>query len=107
MVPINYAPYWFDQQPTWEQVPQNVLMFEGLEEYLPDGFSFSGEGYVLDWEAWRVPDGLPDQPNASEVLAVSVITGERALGQAVIDLLGGPLSHYVLDDRYTFVVTSR
>ena len=38
---------------------------------------------------------------------MSVITGERALGQAVIDLLGGPLSHYVLDDRYTFVVTSR
>lgn len=80
---------------------------EGLEPYLPEGFDLQGEGYRLDWERWRVPDGLPDDPRPGELLAVSVVTSERGLGQAVTDLLGGTLPHYALDDRYTFVVAPR
>jgi hypothetical protein len=76
----------------------------GLQPYLPDGFSFDGEGYRLDWENWLLPDGLPDDPDLGEILAISVVTDEPALGQAVTDLLGGALNHYVLDDRYTFVL---
>lgn len=80
---------------------------EGLEPYLPEGFDLQGEGYLLDWESWRVPGGLPDHPEPGELLAVSVVTSERALGQAVTDLLGGTLPHYALDDRYTFVLAPR
>lgn len=80
---------------------------EGLEEYLPEGFDLQGEGYRLDWERWRLPDGLPGDPEPGELPAVSVVTGEPALGQAVSELLDGTLPHYALDDRYTFVLTPR
>ena len=34
----------------------------GLAEYLPDGFSFDGPGYRLDWENWVLPNGMPQNP---------------------------------------------
>lgn len=79
----------------------------GLAPHLPDAFRFQGEGYRLDWERWELPDGLPGDPGPGIVVAVSVVTGDEALGQAVVELLDGALPHYVLDDRYTFVLFRR
>lgn len=34
--PLNYSPYWHDNEPSWENRPVHVLMTEGLEdEYTP------------------------------------------------------------------------
>lgn len=76
----------------------------GLAEYLPENFSFEGAGYSLDWENWVLPDGLPQDPAARGVLAVSVVTEDRDLGFALGDILGGGMAHYALGDAYTFVI---
>lgn len=76
----------------------------GLEAYLPDGFRFDRAGYRLDWENWALPGGLPRDPGAGTLLGISVVTEDMALGQAVLDLLGGAMTAYALGDTYTFVV---
>lgn len=79
----------------------------GLAEYLPDNFSFQGLGYRLDWENWVLPGGLPQDPEARGILAVSVVTEDRELGEALGDILGGGMAHYALGDAYTFVIERR
>jgi type II secretory pathway pseudopilin PulG len=79
----------------------------GLADYLPDNFSFEGAGYSLDWENWVLPGGLPQDPDARGILAVSVVTPDRELGQALGDILGGGMAHYALGDAYTLVVERR
>ena len=76
----------------------------GLEPYLPEGFTFFRQGYDLDWENWVLPLGLPQAPGAQALLAISVVTDDRELGQAMVDLLGGAMAHYTLGESYTFVV---
>lgn len=76
----------------------------GLEDFLPEGFSFFRMGYSIDWENWVLPSGLPQSPGTKKLLAISIVTDDRALGQALVDVLGGAMAYYVLSDSYTFVV---
>jgi hypothetical protein len=76
----------------------------GLEEYLPEGFRFFRMGYDLDWENWVLPNGLPRAPGTQALLGISIVTDDRELGQAMVDLLGGAMAHYTLGGSYTFVV---
>ena len=76
----------------------------GLEEYLPEGFSFTRAGYLLDWENWVLPNGLPQHPATGILLGVSISTDDAELGNAVVDLLGGTMAHYTLGNSYTFVI---
>jgi hypothetical protein len=76
----------------------------GLEAYLPEGYRFDRAGYRIDWENWLLPNGLPSNPEAGVLLGISIVTEDRELGQAVIDLLGGGMANYTLGDKYTFVV---
>lgn len=76
----------------------------GLEEYLPEGFDFVRAGYRLDWENWVLPNGLPKDPESGVLLGISIVTEDRALGQAMVDLLGSAMASYTLGDTYTFVV---
>lgn len=73
----------------------------GLELFLPEGFSLDQGEYLLDWDNLPLPDGLPGDPSARRLLAVTLVTPDRELAQAVETLLGG--AHYVVGDRYTFV----
>ena len=50
------------------------------------------------------PNGLPKDPGSGVLLGISVVTEDRELGQAVLDLLGNSMAHYTLGDIYTFVV---
>lgn len=75
----------------------------GLAPYLPEAFDFQGPGYVLDWDVWPLPDGLPGAPGTRLLLAVTVVTEDRALGLAVAEAMGGG-THFSLGSRYTFLV---
>ena len=77
-----------------------------LEPYLPGGFDFDRGEYLLDWENWTLPAGLPNHPNTSMLLGISINTSDAALGQAVVELLGSANAHYSLGETYTFVVES-
>ncbi len=54
----------------------------GLEEFLPDGFTFSTPDYVLDFDNWSA--------KGSSVfdIGLTYISTDAELGAAVIDLLG-------------------
>lgn len=89
--------YWPDDAWPGEVPPE-------LVEELPDGFSFQRGAYELDWENWRLPDGLPRHPQTRVLLGVSVKTDDPDLGNAISDLVGDGRGHFTLDDSYTFVL---
>jgi len=88
----------------WPDDSYAGLVPDGLAPYLPAGFSFVRQGYLLDWEHWDLPDGLPGHPDPGELAGISIVTNDRALGRAVVKLLGRSMPHYSLGSRYTFVV---
>ena len=71
--------------------------------YLPDGFRFEKEQYQLDWEHWRLPDGLPGNPESGELIGVTLVTEDVELARAVAALLGNT-PHYSVSGTYTFVI---
>ena len=75
-----------------------------LRPYLGDSFSFAGEGYLLDWENWILPDGRPMHPGTKVLLGISVTTSNADLGNALVALVGESTAHYTLGSNYTFVV---
>ncbi len=77
-----------------------------LAPYLPGSFDFDRGGYLLDWENWTLPGGLPNHPDTRVLLGISIVTSDAALGQAVVDLLGSAWAHYSLGETYTFVIES-
>jgi prepilin-type N-terminal cleavage/methylation domain-containing protein len=76
-----------------------------LVDYLPDGFTFQGNGYELDYERWDMPSGLPGDPSTRTLIGVSVTTDTDELGNAVAQFLGGSIlfsvgnTHTVVIDR--------
>jgi type II secretory pathway pseudopilin PulG len=69
----------------------------GLEDYLPEGFSFRSPGYVLDYDDWsRMGDPPFD-------ITLSFISADGELGLAVMDRLG---SNVWSDggSKYTWVI---
>lgn len=69
-----------------------------------EGVSFERDDYELDWENWRLPDGLPRHPEIRVLLGVSVRTTDPALADAVVELVGESRGHFTLGDSYTFVL---
>lgn len=51
----------------------------GLAPYLPEEFSFAGEDYLIDYDEWADWRGF---------ISVGIVTENRELGLAVLDLLG-------------------
>ncbi len=77
----------------------------GLEAYLPEGFTFSRDGYQLDFESWSLPSGLPGDPNTTMLIGVSVVVAEDDLGSAIAEFLSGAIvfsvgnTHTIVIDR--------
>lgn len=75
----------------------------GMAPYLPQGFSFAGEDFELDWENMGVPGGLPGSPGVSRLLGVGVVTGNTELGEALVELLGDT-GWYLIGNRYIRII---
>ncbi|HEX9885509.1 MAG TPA: prepilin-type N-terminal cleavage/methylation domain-containing protein [Longimicrobiales bacterium] len=60
----------------------------GLGPFLPTGFTFAGEEFVLDWDNFAVPAGLPGDPGTTRILGVGVVTDNEMLGNALLELSG-------------------
>lgn len=61
-----------------------------LVGFLPEGFSFQGNGYELDFERFS-PVVIPDDPSTTQLIAVAVVADRSELSNAVVELLGGSL----------------
>lgn len=87
----------------WPEEEAPGVTPEALRPYLPDGFRFEKEDYRLDWEHWRLPDGLPGNPESGELIGVTLLTEDVELARAVAELLGNT-PRYSVSGTYTFVI---
>ncbi len=78
----------------------------GLEEYLPEGFSFDKRPEFdakYDWDNWVRRNGKPKHPRTGVLYGVSVTTRDMQLVNSIKGVYGGPF-HYTLGNNYTFVM---
>lgn len=104
VVRVAAVQYHADSNSWPPETPVGVVPGE-LTDYLPDGFTFQGNGYELDFERWSLPGGLPGDPSTRTLIGVSVTTENSELGNAVAQFLGGSIlfsvgnTHTVVIDR--------
>jgi prepilin-type N-terminal cleavage/methylation domain-containing protein len=63
----------------------------GLVPFLPEGYSFVGDGYELKFENISLPLGLPGNPNVTRMVGASVTATDDALSNAIAEVLGGAI----------------
>ena len=67
-----------------------------LIKYLPDAFSFTRSGYLLDFERWNV--------GSTTVIGLTLITSDTQLGPAVEAVLGKGTVAFSSGGTYTFLL---
>jgi prepilin-type N-terminal cleavage/methylation domain-containing protein len=98
---LNYNADTFD----WPADAAQGVVPPELNGFLPEGFSFQGNGYELKYEHFNLPGGLPGDPGTMQLIAVSATVDGQELSNAVVELLGGSLifsvgtKHTVVIDR--------
>jgi prepilin-type N-terminal cleavage/methylation domain-containing protein len=72
---------------------------------LPEGFTFDRGEYLLDWDRWSLPAGLPGETGGRPhtLLGVSVATDDPLLGNAVAGLVNQN-GWYSLGNTNTFLI---
>ncbi len=88
---LNYQ----SDRTTWPPDRNRGVIPPGLEEYLPSGFSFTTEHYVLDYDNWS------DQSQG--FIGVTMITDEQQLGLQFLDLVEGN-AWTNGNDKFTWVI---
>ncbi len=89
----------------WPGEADTGLVPPELTGFLPDGFSFQGDGYELDFENIPLPFGLPGDPNTTQLIGVAVTAGDDRLSNGIAELLGGSIvfsvgnTHTIVIDR--------
>ncbi len=78
---------------TWPEDRNRGVVPPGLEEYLPGGFDFQKENYVLDYDNWG---GSPF------MVGVTLITPDADLGVQLLGMLASPKWNSA--DKYTWVI---
>ena len=90
---------------TWPAESAAGAIPGGLDEYLPDNYSFQRNGYQLDFENWSLPGGLPGDPSTHTLIGVSVVVQDANLSNALVEFLGSAIvfsvgnTHTVVIDR--------
>lgn len=90
---------------TWPSESGTGSIPPGMQEFLPQGFSFVQDGYQLDYENWSIPGGLPGDPGTRRLIGVSVVVPNEELGNALVELLGSAIifsvggTHTIVIDR--------
>lgn len=90
---------------TWPAESASGAIPPGLAAYLPDNFSFTQDGYEIDFENWSLPGGLPGDPNTTTLIGVSVTADQDDLSNAISEFYGGAIvfsvgrTHTIIIDR--------
>lgn len=67
-----------------------------LVKYLPNNFSFTRPGYVLDFESWTM--------GGTSVIGVALTSSDPRLGPAVESMLGASMVAFSSGSSYTFLL---
>lgn len=78
------ATAWPADQPVGD-IPPEIVPF------LPDGFSFQGDGFELDFQNTTLPFGLPGDPNVSRLIGLAIVVSDPELSNAIVEILGGAI----------------
>lgn len=73
-----------------------------LVDYLPEGFSFTYDGYVLDYDNYMGPNGQPVDDGTFSI-GLTVIPDDEQIGQAMVALIGSKVWPRG-DNKFTWVV---
>ena len=92
-----------DQHAWPDEVASGVVPPE-LVGFLPDGFSFQGNGYELDYENVPLITGLPGDPTASLLIGASVTSVDDRLSNGIVELLGGSVV-FSVGNTHTVVIS--
>jgi prepilin-type N-terminal cleavage/methylation domain-containing protein len=76
---------------TWPAEVASGVVPPELVTFLPEGFSFAGTGYTIDYENVPVPLGLPGAPNVRLLIGASVTAPDDRLSNGIVELLGGTI----------------
>lgn len=87
---------------TWPAEVGTGVVPPELDGYLPEGFSFQGNGYELDYERLTGVI-LPDDPTTNQLIAVAVTADNDELSNAIIELLGGSIV-YSSGNKHTVAI---
>ncbi len=78
-----------------------------LQPDLPEGFDFNRGEYVLDWENWELPNGLPQYPARNALMALTVSTTDSMLALTILNKLGSRTLHFSSGNSTTFVMVDQ
>jgi prepilin-type N-terminal cleavage/methylation domain-containing protein len=78
-------------QSAWPPDESSGTVPAGLVPFLPDGFSFQGDGYELDFENQNLPSGLPGNPNVTRMVGAAITVPDAPLNNAIVEVLGGAI----------------
>ena len=89
----------------WPDAPGPGQTPEGLDRYLPEGFSFDQDGYQLALHIWEAPgEGPPGAPIGS-LAGVSVRSADPRVLAGLLDRFGADRS-FLFDGTWTLVFAS-
>lgn len=87
---------------TWPSEAAQGTVPPGLVGFLPEGYTFQGNGYELDYER-LAPIVIPGDPGTTQLIAIAVIVDADELSNAVVELLGGSLL-YSVGNKHTVII---
>ena len=105
---LKLASYAFHTEfQTWPaESPAGTVPAE-LAPDLPEGFDFNRGEYVLDWQNWQLPNGLPQFPAQNMLMAVTISTTDSALALTILNKLGSRTLHFSNGNSTTFVIVEQ
>lgn len=89
-------------QNAWPPDESSGTVPPGLVPFLPEGFTFMGDGYELDFENLTLPSGLPYDPDVTRMVGLAITVAEDALNNAIVEVLGGAIV-YSIGNTHTVV----
>jgi prepilin-type N-terminal cleavage/methylation domain-containing protein len=89
---------------TWPAEVAAGIVPPELVHDLPEGFNFNRGEYILDWQNWQLPNGLPQFPGLNMLMAVTINTTDSLLAATILNKMGSRILHFNSGNSTTFVI---
>ncbi len=94
---------YYAEQNAWPAEVASGIVPPELSDILPDGFSFQGDGYELDYENLSLPMGLPGNPDATQLIGMAVTADTDELSDLIAESWPSRIV-YTVGRKHTVVI---